>query len=652
MKIKYTNLDIFAETKNLQKYMDYRLVNIYELSSKIFILKLTNKVEKVFIKLISGFRFHTIDDKPINCKQIPNTFIQKIRKHMNNKRMISITQYGMDRIVDFQFGENEYAYHIILEIYSTGNIILTDHEYKILSLQRRYMNEDIDISVGEIYLRETFEKLHFLNEDKVNTWINSENKNDLLHEDSPFKQLGPTFLKTYINSEKINVNKIISDYKNLNSIIEKGYQIKESYTPLKPLPEQENVKEFNTFDEMVRQFYRNVDDVFAKKTAKVQKESNKKGNKYDRAKNELTKRTKTLEKKLNRNEETGQWIYMNADGISFILDKIRDMDKNNIDNYVSNIEGTSFTKVSYNKKTNVMTIDGNDIDCSLSVYANGDKYFTTKKKINVKYQKTVNEGTKAVEKLKSKQMKDEKKQERENIYDYEERTFWFQNYSWYIMDNYLIICGKTATQNEELVKKYMNKNDIYLHGDFHGSASTLVKSLQKNIGNVPLNVLLRAGDFLVCMSPNWKVGRAENSYYVSSEQVSKTAPSGEYINKGSFMIRGKKNYLPESKLELGVGILFVNGIGEETKFISNPEKLDNELFKTAIPTIGPYIDMKNKYKYVAKLKPGRQKQGKIINGILSQFMGNNKISELERFLIKKIKNDDWCKIVKGNSYLV
>ena len=39
-------------------------------------------------------------------------------------------------------------------------------------------------------------------------------------------------------------------------------------------------------------------------------------------------------------------------------------------------------------------------------------------------------------------------------------------------------------------------------------------------------------------------------------QVSKTAPSGEYLTTGSFMIRGKKNYLPPSYLIMGFGVMF------------------------------------------------------------------------------------------------
>lgn len=47
-----------------------------------------------------------------------------------------------------------------------------------------------------------------------------------------------------------------------------------------------------------------------------------------------------------------------------------------------------------------------------------------------------------------------------------------------------------------------------------------------------------------------------NAYWVFGEQVSKTAPTGEYLTTGSFMIRGKKNFLPPSHLILGMSFLF------------------------------------------------------------------------------------------------
>lgn len=44
----------------------------------------------------------------------------------------------MDRVIDIQFGRDEFAAHIIVELYAQGNIILTDENYTILSLLRSY----------------------------------------------------------------------------------------------------------------------------------------------------------------------------------------------------------------------------------------------------------------------------------------------------------------------------------------------------------------------------------------------------------------------------------------------------------------------------------------------------------------------------------
>ena len=44
----------------------------------------------------------------------------------------------MDRVIDIQFGRDEFAAHIIVELYAQGNVILTDSEYTILSLLRSY----------------------------------------------------------------------------------------------------------------------------------------------------------------------------------------------------------------------------------------------------------------------------------------------------------------------------------------------------------------------------------------------------------------------------------------------------------------------------------------------------------------------------------
>ena len=40
-----------------------------------------------------------------------------MRKHLRSRRLENVSQVGVDRIVDLQFGSSEAAYHLIVELY-------------------------------------------------------------------------------------------------------------------------------------------------------------------------------------------------------------------------------------------------------------------------------------------------------------------------------------------------------------------------------------------------------------------------------------------------------------------------------------------------------------------------------------------------------
>lgn len=101
--------------------------------------------------LESGYRFHTTAfEWPKNMA--PSGFSMKLRKHLKNKRLEKFVQLELDRIVDLQFGMNEAAYHVIVELYDRGNIILTDHEMTILNILRPHVEgEEVRFAVREKY---------------------------------------------------------------------------------------------------------------------------------------------------------------------------------------------------------------------------------------------------------------------------------------------------------------------------------------------------------------------------------------------------------------------------------------------------------------------------------------------------------------------
>lgn len=54
----------------------------------------------------------------------------------------------------------------------------------------------------------------------------------------------------------------------------------------------------------------------------------------------------------------------------------------------------------------------------------------------------------------------------------------------------------------------------------------------------------------------WEAKVLTRAWWVYGHQVSKSAPTGEYLTTGSFMIRGKKNYLLPEHLQFGFSFLF------------------------------------------------------------------------------------------------
>jgi len=137
---------------------------------------------------------------------------------------------------------------------------------------------------------------------------------------------------------------------------------------------------------------------------------------------------------------------------------------------------------------------------------------------------------------------------------------WYQRFRWFhTSTGYLVIGGRNADQNEELVKKYMGKHDRFFHTQAHGGPVTLLKAAGPSESADPVDfseqTLREAAQFAVSYSSDWKDGRgAGDAYMVEPDQVSKTPESGEYIEKGSFVIRGDRTYFEDVPCRVAVGV--------------------------------------------------------------------------------------------------
>ncbi|TQQ82619.1 fibronectin-binding domain-containing protein [Halonotius terrestris] len=137
---------------------------------------------------------------------------------------------------------------------------------------------------------------------------------------------------------------------------------------------------------------------------------------------------------------------------------------------------------------------------------------------------------------------------------------WYERFRWFhTTDGFLVIGGRNADQNEALVKKYMSNGDRFFHAEAHGGPVTILKATgpsepAKEV-DFPEETLRQAAQFAVSHSSVWKAGQhAGDVYMVEPDQVSKTPESGEYIEKGSFVIRGDRTYFNDLAVDLAVGI--------------------------------------------------------------------------------------------------
>ncbi|ETN82641.1 hypothetical protein NECAME_01926 [Necator americanus] len=136
------------------------------------------------------------------------------------------------------------------------------------------------------------------------------------------------------------------------------------------------------------------------------------------------------------------------------------------------------------------------------------------------------------------------------------KQMWFEKFIWFVSsEKYMIIAGRDAAQNELLVKRYLRTQDIYVHADAYGAASVIIRNKEGG-GEIPPKTLTEAAQMATCCTKAWGSHISSSAWWVYAWQVSKIAKSGEYLTKGSFVIRGMKNFLPICPLVLGFGILF------------------------------------------------------------------------------------------------
>ncbi|NHN59392.1 MULTISPECIES: ribosome rescue protein RqcH [Halorussus] len=181
---------------------------------------------------------------------------------------------------------------------------------------------------------------------------------------------------------------------------------------------------------------------------------------------------------------------------------------------------------------------------------------------------------------------------------------WYERFRWFRTgDDFLVIGGRNADQNEELVQKYLEGNDLFFHTQAHGGPVTILKTSDPSEPSrdvdVPDQSKREAAQFAVSYSSVWKDSRfSGDAYVVTPDQVSKTPESGEYLEKGGFAIRGDRTYFRDVAVGVAVGI----ACEPHTRVLGGPPS-------AVVPRVETHVEV----------EPGRYAQGDVAKRIYRRF---------------------------------
>ncbi|EED86484.1 signal peptidase [Thalassiosira pseudonana CCMP1335] len=632
-------------TTHLKRSMlGFKLANVYD-GSALGIMPAADaeQAKRAMLLIESGVRFHPTthySQSSSSSSSMPSAFAMKLRKHLRNLRLENVTQLGnLDRVVDFRFGSGSLTHHLLLELYSLGNLILCDGQYRILGLLRTHEYEDgggdegkgeeVKVRVGNIYPGK--KKVNGKGGGKKKTIDESVAlKALLLKPNSGVYHYGPSLIEHCITTAGVDPmvklthdnieytlpeaswNDLVSSLcgegakviENLSSGESGGYILykpkqtddKNDYnkTLLEFQPhllhqhKNQHALSYTTFATATDEFFSHLSSQRIAQRADAAEAAARE--RLSKIQLDQQRRVDGLVAEQEKSRDCARLVEMHAEDVDRVLGVINSalesgMNWDALEQLVLVEQGNEnpiallIFKLELCKDQVVLALpdiddwDDSDPDrppklhyvtvsIKESAHGNARNMFAT-----IKQSKTLEASTTALKaaEAKAKQQLAEAQKKKQRIQVMPNRkTYWFEKFAWFITsDNYLVVAGQDAQQNEQLVKKYLRPGDAYLHAEVHGAATCILRAKRRRRSDgktqvIPLSdqALREAGTFTTCRSSAWSSKMVCSAYWVESHQVSKTAPTGEYLTVGSFMIRGRKNFLPPSSLEMGMGVLF------------------------------------------------------------------------------------------------
>jgi len=562
-----------------------------------------------------------------------NEFIRILREKLENNKLLDIRTPYFDRYVVLDF-ENGLQLHV--EFMRGGNLILTENGLILESFKMNhsrfkpkteYQNPEIN-KVNPLEL-DTNKAIELLKTSKGNLvasfWKILGIPIDITNEACFLLHLDKNVLPSQL------------EYSNLRLLLEKTKEIIYEYlhNP-KPNIVIDKNGEYESVSNIIFKTFEGLEILLYNDLNKAVEEYYFKFKKYKLIKEELQEKEKIMKKNKElidnlilaynqleyENNKLKSYIDKLISSFNYfdkILEKINEyvrikdwesansIIKNEWNKELGSIEEIDLKEKKLRIKYDDIIID---IDITRSASSNIDMLYNKIKENKLKIQRMKDK----IKELESVKVEDEK---RTITVKEVKKKSWYENYLWFHTSNgFLAVAGRDSSQNEALIKKRTEKTDIVFHADIHGSPFLILKTQGKEVKEEDL---LEAAQFVASYSSAWKAGIGSlDVYWVKPEQVSKQAPSGTYLGKGSFMIYGKKNYIRNVPLELAI-------------------KVDDGKIN-----ILPFYSIKEGN--VIKLIPGSTSKDKIINKIintLKELRKNINEKEFRDILIKNLPKGEF-----------
>ena len=615
-----------------EKTAEYYVSNIYSITRDSILFKLHHPEKPDVFLMITTFGMWTSTVKIDQIEQ--NRLIKRLRNDLLRLKITKIEQLEAERIAYLTFSGFDKEFVLVGEFFGDGNIILCNKDMKILALLHSIDVRHRKLNVGLQYSPPPNNALNIFEITKTD--LENIQKSDTTCAKwlgrtlgLPSKYVEEIFRMANIDSKKLG-NKITSNEidvifdsltKLVNDVITGNHNpvIIKTEKSIDVLPIL--IGDDTQIDSKVSSFVEGLDKIFTQsiveKGQSIQSSS-------------TNKKIQELQNILDEQEKAISLVAEKSKSISNIANSLLNLVSQGVysmeDQKISTLFQENNCKIISEKGIRLLLINDEKIKLNLDspLQTIASNLFNAAKKQSA--------AIPSIEKLKQKTEKNLLKLKNQSQIDKQSVTFseirkknWYERYRWFFTsDGLLAIGGRDSSSNSSIIRKHLEKNDKVFHADIFGSPFFILKD-SKNTPPASLNEVAHA---TVCFSRAWREAMyGLSAYWVNPEQVKKSAPSGQFLPKGSFTIDGQRNFVKISTLRLAIGIIKQND--DYLLCCGPPEPIKNNSICYAIiePTGSEMVDSAKK--------------------IRTEFI------KLKEDIIKPISIDDFVRIIPaGKSHIV